>query len=303
MLYRLRRQVATTWFNARVRGVRRTPPVICDPASPLVLVSQICHRDLDMYLLAVKSLARFVRPRKVFVLDDSTLTEQDHAALRRHVQPVEIRPLSSVDTGPCPRGKCWERLLLISEAVGGNYVIQLDSDTLTLKSPATVLQNVAENRTFTLAGDEGEDIVSAVEMAVRMRPTLDEDDHVQTIAEASLDRVVGEPLRYVRGSAGFAGFGKESFSRKTVEELSTLMSETLGSEKWSEWGSEQITSNLVVANTEGARILPFRDYCYHRPELEMKSRTFVHFMGTYRFRRGRYRRMAARVVRELMASA
>ena len=67
-----------------------------------------------------------------------------------------------------------------------------------------------------------------------------------------------------------------------------------------EWGSERVTSCLVVANTPGGRTLPFNRYCYHRPDLSLRERAFVHFTGTYRFRRGRYRRLAQRVVRELI---
>lgn len=302
MFYRLKRYVANGWFNAGIRGIRRTPPVTCDPESRLVLVSQLCHRDIGMYLLALKSLTRFVAPRKVLILDDSSLTSADKEELRSHVQPVEIRSVHSVETGPCPKGKCWERLLLISESVGSDYIVQLDSDTLTLRPPLDVMRHLADNRSFTLAGDDGECIVSGPAMAARMRPQLNgHHDHVQMVAEASMDQVHHNGLaRYVRGSAGFAGFAKESFSRKRVEELSTTMSQAIGHPKWNEWGSEQVASNLLVANTPGAEVLPFRDYCYHRPELEMESRTFVHFMGTYRFRGGRYRRLGQRVVRELM---
>jgi hypothetical protein len=134
-----------------------------------------------------------------------------------------------------------------------------------------------------------------------MRPHVkDGTEHVQLVAEANMDRVVSdEPLRYVRGCSAFAGFGKSSFSRTTVERLSSRLASAIGPAKWNEWGSEQVTSCLVVANTPGGKVLPFSEYCYHRPELEMEGRTFIHFMGTYRFRLGRYSQLATRVIREL----
>jgi hypothetical protein len=177
----------------------------------------------------------------------------------------------------------------------------VDSDTLTLKEPEEVAAFVERNASFTLAGDDGESIVAAAEMAARMKPRVrDGSEHVQRVSEASLDRVfLDGPVRYVRGSSAFAGFGQGSCSRETVERFSMTMASIVGRAKWDEWGSEQVTSNLVVANTPGAEVLGFSEYCYHRPELEVENRTFVHFMGTYRFRLGRYRRLARRVIREM----
>jgi hypothetical protein len=303
MLFRLRRELVTARFNLGVRGIRSTPPMACDPHSRLVLVTQLCHRDVSMYLLAIKSLTRFIRPKRVFILDDMSLTDRDKALLRHHVQSIAIVPITSVENTACPKGSCWERLLFISDLAPSDYIVQLDSDTLTLRSPRDVLTCLKSNTSFTLAGDPGEDIVSAQEMSRRMKPQVrNGTEHVQLVAEASLDRVPSEkPLRYVRGCAAFAGFGKDSFSRKTVEHLSTSVASTIGQAKWSEWGSEQVASCLVVANTPGAVVLPFSDYCYHRPELEMDDRTFIHFMGTYRFRLGRYSQLARRVIRELAA--
>lgn len=301
MLFRLRRDLHTARFNFHVRGINSTPPVIGDPNSRLVLVTQLCHRDVSMYLLAVKSLARFVRPKKVCVLDDTTLTDHDRALLRRHIESLDIVPITAVENTACPKGSCWERLLFIADLVASDFVVQLDSDTLTFKNPKDVLMCLEGNISFTLAGDDGEEIVSAQEMSARMKPhARTGTEHVQVVSEANLDRVPSDkPLRYVRGCAAFAGFGKKSFSRKTVEHLSASMANTIGRVKWNEWGSEQVMSCLVVANIPGARVLPFSEYCYHRPELEMEGRTFIHFMGTYRFRLGRYSQLAKRVIREL----
>lgn len=304
MFYRLKRYLATSWFNLGIRRITDTPPVTGDPESRLVLVSQLCHRDVPMYLLAVKSLARFVQPKRVVVLDDTTLTESDKSQLRQHIGPLDILPFTAVENRACPRGKTWERLLLIADLVESDYVVQLDSDTLTLQLPEAVLQHLEKNTSFTLAGDDGEDIVPASETVARMRPRLrDRNEHVQLVSEANLDQVMSvKPLRYVRGSSAFAGFGRNSFSRKSVEDFSMSMAQAIGRPKWDEWGSEQVTSNLVVANTPDAAVLPFSEYCYHRPELALDRRRFIHFMGTYRFRNGRYRRLGRQVIREISQS-
>lgn len=302
MLYRLRRHLVTAWFNLGVREIDRTPPLICDPGARLVLVTQLCHRDVSMYLLALKSLTRFVRPREVFVLDDGSLTGTDRERLARHVRPLEIVPVSAVANESCPRGKTWERLLFIADRAASDYVVQLDSDTLTLREPVELAQSLAANTSFTIPGDDGEEIVPAAAIAARMAPRARTGtEHVQLVAEARMDRVAAIPsLRYVRGCSAFAGFARGSMGRDTVERLSKAMEEAVGAKKWNEWGSEQVTSNLVVANTSGGQVLPFSRYCYHRPELSLDDRVFVHFMGTYRFRLGRYKRLARRVIRGLM---
>src|SRR2546422_639587 len=115
MLFRLKRHLATTRFNLEIRGVTSTPSVACDPDSRLVLVTQLCHRDVSMYLLAIKSLARFIRPKRVFVVDDMSLTDHDKSQLRRHVPSITIVPITSVENTVCPKGGCWERLLFISD--------------------------------------------------------------------------------------------------------------------------------------------------------------------------------------------
>lgn len=301
MIFRLKRPLATARFNLKARGVRGTPPLAGDPASPVVLVSQVCHRDVSMYLLAVKSLARFVRPEKVFVLDDTSLTERDKATLRRHIRPLELLPITTVKNDSCPNGKTWERLLFIADIVPSHYVIQVDSDTLTLRRPKEVLAHIRDDTSFTLGEWQGQEIVSIQEASAQVKSQVkDGTGHVQLVSEANLDGLVcDKPLRYVRGSSGFAGFARNSFTREAVEHFSMNLSYLIGWEKWNEWGSEQVTSNFIVANTPKAAVLPFPEYCHHHPGLDVEPRAFVHFIGTYRFRDGRYARLARRVIREL----
>lgn len=298
MMYRFRREVAMAWFRQNVRRVYQTAPLRCDPRGGALFVSQICHRDIAMYLLAVKSLARHVQPKMVFALDDGSLTDGDKEILRQRFRPIEILPVKSVANGSCPKGGCWERLLFISEQAPASYVVQVDSDTLTLGVPAAVQKHIAANLSFTLGEWRGQKIVSAGEAAAAVKANLTNGSaHVQMVSEASLDRLdSAKDAKYIRGSAGFA---KGSLSRERVEHFSRSMMQLIGKEKWSEWGSEQVTSNFCVANTDGAQGLPFPEYCFHSPEIDVEPATFVHFIGSYRFHGGRYAQLARRVIAEL----
>lgn len=298
MFYRIKRQTATAWYCFRTRDIFKTAPLRCDPRGPAVLVSQLCHRDLAMYLLAVKSLGRYVCPSMVYVLDDTTLTESDKGILRRHIQPVEILPITSVKNPVCPKGGTWERLLFILDLVAASYVIQLDSDTLTLRVPSSVQHHMTHGVSFTLGEWAGQKIVSARESAALVTKEVERGSvHVQMVSEASLHLLTGaDRLKYVRGCSGFVGFAKGSFARSAAENFSQQMATIVGEQKWSEWGSEQVTSNFIVANSANAAVLPFPEYCYHGPQVDFMAATFVHFIGSYRFHAGSYARLGRQVI-------
>jgi hypothetical protein len=304
MMYRFRREVAMAWFAMNVRKIFQTAPLRCEPSAGALFVSQVCHRDVAMYLLAIKSLARHIQPKMVFALDDTSLSQHDKEILRHHIHPIEILPVTTVANSRCPKGGCWERLLFISDKAPTSYVVQIDSDTLTLGVPKAVRKHIDDNLSFTLGEWRGQKIVSAREAACSVKDRVTNgSEHVQMISEANLDRLeFAKEAQYVRGSAGFAGFARASLSREEVERFSRSMARIIGNNKWSEWGSEQVTSNFVVANTDGAEVLPFPEYCFHSPEIDVEPATFVHFIGSYRFHGGRYARLARRVIEELPRS-
>src|SRR6266581_9239214 len=132
MFYHLKDRVRRHRFTAACKGVLQAAPVALDASSRLVVLSQLQHKDVLMYLLAAKSFARQVKPRAGCVLDDGSLSANDRALLRDHVPDVTLLGLAEFQSAACPRGGTWERLLAISSLVAENYVIQLDSDTLTV---------------------------------------------------------------------------------------------------------------------------------------------------------------------------
>ena len=284
------------------RAVLRTPPV--RPRNDgIVLFSMIGTRVLLPYLVAAKSLhARLGRGRFV-ILDDGTLTAGDRALLAEHLADPEVRSIADVDTGSCPHGGTWERLLTLLDLRHDNYVIQLDSDTVTVGEVPEVAEAIAEGRSFTLRGGHDAEIVTVHEAATRAR-AAEPSGHVQAAIEQVLDQAAipgRDTLRYARGCSGFAGFAPSGEGRALAEAFSREAERLIGAERWAEWGSEQVTSNFVVANEPDAQLLPYDRYTNFWNAGVPADARFVHFVGTYRYHRGAYDRATAEAVAALLA--
>ena len=284
---KLNRSWKERMHRVAARAVLDTPPIA--PADDgLILFSMIGTRVLLPYLVAVKSLYGRLGRGRIAILDDGTLTAADRAVLAAHLGHPVIVSIDDVDTGPCPRGGCWERLLTLLDMRADAYVIQLDSDTITLGDIPEVVEAIASNRSFTLLGDPDSEFLSFSEMA----SLLDDDGylhnpaaHVQGAIESGLDRVSLPMLtnpRYVRGCAGFAGFARGGDARMLAETFSQEATRLLGAERWARWGSEQVASNMIVANDPNALLLPYDHYFNFWDEGMPEDARFVHFIGSCR---------------------
>lgn len=300
MFYRAKRALRRAWFNANCRAVLKTAPLRSADAA-VTLVSMVCHGEVLMYLLAVKSFGQHLgRAAAVVVLNDGSLTEKDQATIQSHVPDVKIVHIADVLNDTCPKGSCWERLLLISDLVQGSYVVQLDSDTLTSKPIPEVIACIDANRSFTLLGDRSypgiEPMLSACE---RSKSNLD--PQVQALCERTFDQLPeASSLKYLRGNAGFTGYAEGSLGRDRIQWFSDLM-RRLASNKWDTWGSEQLTSNLLIANSEEATPLEFPKYLSYwaHPDVPYEQASFIHFIGPFRFANGFYVRRAKQAIASL----
>lgn len=72
-------------------------------------------------------------------------------------------------------------------------------------------------------------------------------------------------------------------------------------DKWDEWGSEQVTSNLLIANTLNAQVMEFPKYLSYWAHVNIpyENASFIHFIGPYRFSNGFYVRSARKVIATL----
>ena len=300
MLWKIRSQLNARYLAWLCRDIFDTPQTRPGPL-PVTVVSMVRHEDTAMYLLAIKSFLRHVPAGPVTVLDDGSLTRADHDVLRAHVGGLSIIPIAGIDTGACPRGGTWERLLHIVDRSAPRYLVQLDSDILTVAPVPEVLEAIAANRCFTLGSNPKFGIVTTAEAAAAVAGA--DPSSMQIAAERALPRLPPEiGGLYVRGSSGFAGFARGAVSRATAEAFSAAMEAELG-RRWEEWGSEQITSNFLVANAPGGFVLPWPKYaCYYARE-SLETSALIHFIGTWRFKGGVFARLARRVTRELLEPA
>jgi hypothetical protein len=294
MFHAYKKAARKKWFDIRARGIRNTPQVACDPNSRLIVLTQLHHPDVTMYLVAAKSFARYITPQKFFIVDDG-LTAEDQALLRAHFAQIEFISTRQINTGPCPRGGTWERILSIAALNASHYVVQLDADTITISNPKDVIDCINNNVCFAMGTPGGENIVSLEEIHEQTNHWTQ--DHIQVLAEKNMHKLPpGFARRYVHGCSGFAGFALESISINQIHDYSKAMETILGKEKWSEWGSEQVTSNYLVANQPGAYILPIKTYPFWQKGKDINDARLIHFFGTHRFEAGQYIESATEII-------
>jgi hypothetical protein len=279
-------------FLAGAREILDTAPVAVRDDGVIVF-SMIGTRVLLPYLVAAKSLHRNLGLGRFAILDDGTLTPGDRSVLAHHLGDPQIFSVTDVDTGPCPKGGCWERLLTLLELRRDHYVIQLDSDTVTLGPVVEIAEAIAQGRDFTLKGEADARWMS-VEEFVETPPFYDWRDpetHVQDVAEALLPQIaagIEGQRHYVRGCAGFAGFAPGGFGPELAKAFSSEISALIGKERWSRWGSEQVMSNVIVANEGEPVLLPYERFLNFWNEPVPADTSFIHFIGTYRYHAGAY---------------
>jgi hypothetical protein len=272
------------------RAVLETPPIV-PTDDGVILFSMMGTAVLLPYLVAVKSLHYQLRRGRVVIIDDGTLTPADKAVLARHCGDPQILSINDVTTAPCPRGGTWERLLTILDLRADAYVIQLDSDTVTIGPVPEIAAAIDANLSFSIAGGEREaplGFLPVPDFAAQFYPDGKAGGHVQSLLESRLATLGDAASRhYARACSGFAGFARGGPGRKTAEEFS-LVGESLTGGRWEEWGTEQITSNYVIANEPGSSLLRYDRYMNYWAQAWGNDTRFVHFVGAHRFDNGAY---------------
>lgn len=305
MIDRILRKGREALHLRAARAVLSTPPIV-PTDDRVVIFSMIGTRVLLPYLVAVKSLHARIGVGRVAILDDGSLTAADKALLAHHCGDPEIRPISDVDTGRCPQGGTWERLLTLLDLRADDYVIQLDSDTVTVGELPEVAAAIRDNVSFTLLGgpeSEGVGALPLPEFAAWRYPEGVPPGaiHIQAAIESRFgDYPDAARWRYVRGCSGFTGFARGGpAGRGEAEAFSRAGAALVGAARWREWGTEQVASSFLLANEPGMRTLPYARYLNYWNEPPCADARFLHFVGTHRYSTDEYRARTVQAIATL----
>ncbi len=293
---RLKREMHRQPYLLALRGILDTPP--CPKGkNPFVLLSMVHHRDTLSYLVAAKSFIRFMQPERVALVCDPTLNAEDQAIIRRHIPHIEFYPATDFQNPRLPTGGTWERLQCITHLNKEAYVVQMDADTLTFGLMEEVLAAVRQGTGFVIGEEPNQAILSLAQASSDTAPFLKNNPHIQDISEWTISRIdLPENRCYVRGCSGFTGFPANQENTERLIDFSERMAGSIG-EAWWKWGTEQVSSNYLVANTHDARVLPYPKYS-NPPDVNAKT-VFCHYIGSHRFTNRNYELATRRIIREL----
>lgn len=274
-----------------IKGILDTP-AIQPRQDGLVLFSMIGTAVLLPYLVAVKSLWSELQRGRVAILDDGTLTAQDRAILAHHCGDPEIMRISDVVRNEFPAGGTWERLLTILDRRSSEYWMQIDSDTVVLGPVPDVAEAIARNRSFILMGEAaaGGNPRPLPEFVAAAYPDGEmTEGHVQGRIESRMGRIDQKRgWKYIRGCSGFAGFAAMGAGRPLASAFLTEMKNMIGEKDVTIWGTEQVTSNFVLANETAPVVLPYERYLNYWGEPWGDDARFLHFVGTHRHENNAY---------------
>ena len=300
VIQRLKRDYFRSQYKKTARQILSTPPLV-QGTLPFMLLSMVHQRDVESYLVAVKSFVHFANPRRIVVVCDPSISNEDRAVLKKHVPHIELHAADEFTHPSMPRGGTWERLFAIAGFVADQYVVQLDADTLTVQPIPEVVNAIQNGKGFVIG--EGVETPMRSLQATRENalPWMAPGAHIQGIAETEMVNV-GLPAnaRYVRGCSGFTGFPRSTEMRDTMIDFSQRMTGKLGDD-WKLWGTEQVTSNYLVANAPETVVLPFPKY--GTPDCATGVTAFFHFIGSMRFVNNMYEKTSRQAIRLISGTA
>lgn len=293
-----KRRLANHQLQHTLKAVAKTPPIQAQPDSDVILVSQLHPRDLYGYLVAIKSVLYSFDRAAVLVVCDG-LTSGHKKTLADHIPQIQFQDIADVHYTGLQKEGTWERLVTLIRESQHRYAMQVDSDILALDRLDTVLDYIHSGVSFALTDRKTTGYQSLTAASQWIADHEKDSPHIQYLIESNLHHFPrADERQYIKATSAFTGFAKGSANLDQLIEFSEDAEKIAGG-RWQEWGSEQISSNYLVANTPTHALLPRPAYVNHTPHESLDGAKLIHFFGTHRHYQGRYRRMAAQIINKL----
>lgn len=289
-------------FDQAILKILKTPPIQYKHDSSVVIVTMLGHDTVNMYLVAIKSFLMQFGYGSIEVINDGSLTDEDIAVLKHHIPHLMFSQANDIDTLSCPSYISWKRLFRIAELAKHSYVIQLDSDTISLAALIDIHNKVKSNHGFLIGSERWGQAVD-VDFLNNIVSYWNS-NHVQPQAEKIFKDIefFKDGTKYLRACAGFSGYPKNFASVIEIESLSSQIEAIIGA-KWHEWGSEQTATMCLISKSPYASVLPWPKYQNFMEPLAkdtISSASFIHFIGSTRYKKNKYKKIAYAFIKKIL---
>ncbi|MGM0411164.1 MAG: hypothetical protein ACQEQF_10435 [Bacillota bacterium] len=298
IFYNLRNNLNYLYFNYRTKDIFKTKPVESFFDNPDGSIhSMLCERDLQLYLLSIKSFLSRIKNIKlaVFVHSDGSLSEKSIELLKYHIKGLKI--ITKADARLFAQKKLSEKAMKIRDYGGtfdrlidsilwsqGNYHIQMDSDILTTANPEYI-NRWCNSGMFPF-------VISDLRKSMPELSKVDYDNaHIQTQCECrqnEISNVFGEEFKDTQGlCSGFYGWRNGDLKVEDIEKFVNVCEKfDLNMKKW---GAEQVTTTWLLS-LKNAERLPQKEYINLNKDTFslIDSAKIIHFIGSYRFKNNWY---------------
>jgi len=271
--------------NFVFRSVLNTPPIKCNPDAPVDYTSLVCHRDVNIYILATKSFLRFHNDVSVVVHSDGTLTQTDTTKLHDHIPGISIitrdqaEEKINAEVGSPLLKEVRKKDVSFIKIIDANLFskkrkIIADSDLLFLRKPLEVIRWIG-------SGD--------VNPFHHINPVANKKfwGHLGELNKR-LDTTI-ETLNYCSGFIGYS-------NQLTPEDIEQVTKELLAVGEG--WGLEQCVYAFMLG--QNSQELPPEKYLAvmdNPSDTDVRAATMIHFVG--KLKHSQYLRLGRKTIKEL----
>jgi hypothetical protein len=308
MFYRIRNRAHYLKFSMQTSHLSDTRPLPCHPDAPCDVHTMLCKADMQMYLIAIKSLLRFGGSLAVTAHSDGTLDSADIALLQTHIPGIRLVLPEQADAFATKRlgadsflwkwrnhDASYRRVIDTELWSRAPRRIIMDSDILVLGWPPVLSEWIARGGPPLLLGQPQPLAAPALDQSAPSN------EFIQTVFMRRLPQLSlpdGSPAVFLNGTtSGFYACQDELSLEAISEALQRALDAGI---PMKDWGGEQCLVIYLLSNA-GARRLP-RDECFNFTPAEtprLDRAHIVHFFGTHRFHKGLYPSLARAVIRSL----